>query len=525
MYDGTEFLGVDATATADDKPADTVLTHYLVNGLRFNERGYDRAGGGLLLRSGDPTVSSGVKTGKLYGGVNEMAIRVVPLYLDRIASRVVVDFWIPYGLLGRLSAQLDLEEFGGRASTQGTFNRRWVRLTIETPGLTRPQSGMLMLTWQSTDVIDVTAQSNILTANNESEVIVNLGSGGLYSNDPADFPAFAGAQALGRDNLNSFIALDHVLALDADTAAVTGSEMPVVGGVAYSLYNISTIQPAAYAVQVGYSDDYFDGSELRANIPEFSDVNRRIVAIQERQYRRPVLLSTGGQGRYRTDGNWPDAYRSDWEYVDGDAASPVELMRQSHDYVAGLSTIEVYPALMGVHLVDPPISQTPFIDELSDLWEQRTLAQWTLTLKVEQYQDGSGTPVEIDSRSRVVGIPHLPASALIKTPALHQAYLQRFFAAGEDYQFTHTEGRLQDLDFAAINDLVMTLTVDTTTLDVDKPFDVVLLAEFNSGFTPEYNTTQFRGWGGATKVAVDEYDDPEYLRLTLLYHSTYARRE
>lgn len=526
MYDGQTFRGVDATATEGDKPADTALTHYLVNGIRFTEREYDRAGGGLLLRGGDPTVSSGVRTGKLYGGVNEMAIRVVPLYLDRIASRVVVDFWIPYGLEGRLSAQLDLEDFGGRASVQGSYNRRYVELVIETPALTRPQSGLLMITWQSTDITRVSpAQTDLITAFNESEVTVNLGaSAALYSNDPSDFPSFSGAQALGRDYTTSYVALDHVLALSANQAAVTGNDIDVSAGIAYALYDISTIQPAAYGVRVDYDDDYFDAAELRANIPEFSDVNRRIVAIQERQHRRPVLLSTGGQGRYRTDGNWPDDYRSDWDYADGDASSSVELSRQSHDYVAGLDAIEVYPGLMGVHLIDPPFSEERPGDIFDQIWDQRTVAQWTLTLRVEQYRDGSATPVEIGSISRVVGIPHLPASALLSTPALHQAYLQRFFAAGEDYQFTHTEGRLQEQDFAGINDLVMTLPLDTADLDADKPFDVVLEAEFNSGFTPTYGSTQFRGWGGLSKVDVDEYSDPEYLRMILLYFATYARR-
>lgn len=524
MYDGQTFRGVDATATENDKPADTVLTHYLVNGLRFNEREYDRAGGGLLLDARNPLETDGHKNGKFYSCVNEMIIRPIPLYLDRIPRRVVVDVWIPYGLAGRLSAQLDLEEFGGRASIQGEYGRRYVQLVIETPGLTRPQSGMLMLTWQSLGITRIPAQSDLLTAFSASEVVVNLGPVSLYSNDPGDFPFFTGAQAVGRDNLSSFVGLDHVLATEVNQAAVTGRDLEVVGGTAHALYNIAAVQPGSYHVRIDYADDYFDAGELRANIPEFSDVNRRIVAIQERQHRRPVLLSIGGQGRYRTDGNWPDEYRSDWEYVDGDAAGAVELSRQSHDYVAGLDAIEMYPGVMGAHLIDPPFSERRPGDLFDQLWEQRTLARWTLTLSVEQYQNGSETPVVIDSISRTVGIPHLPASALIDTPALHQMYLQRFAATGEDYQFTHTEGRLQEQDFAALSDLVMTLPVDTTNLDVDRPFDVVLSAQFDDSFTPTYGSTQFRGWGGLVKVPLTEYDDPEYLRLQLIYFSTYARR-
>lgn len=524
MYDGQTFRGVDATATADDKPADTVLTHYLVNGIRFNEREYDRAGGGLLLDARDPLQSDGPKNGKFYSCVNEMIVRVIPLYLDRIPRRVVVDVWIPWGGIGRLSAQLDLEEFGGQGSIQADYDRRLVQLVIETPGLTRPQSGMLIITWQSADVIKPPAQSNLLTAFSESEVAVNLGLVSMYSNDPGDFPFFAGAQAVGRDNQSSFVGLDHVLATDVNRAAVTGRDLEVVGGTAHAVYNISAIQPGSYHVRIDYADDYFDAGEIRANIPEFSDVNRRIVAIQERQHRRPVLLSTGGQGRYRTDGNWPDEYRSDWEYVDGDATSAVELSRQSHDYVAGLDAIEVYPGVMGVHLINPPFSEQRPGDLFDQLWEQRTLAHWTLTLSIEQYQDGSATPVLIDSISRTIVIPHLPAAALLDTPALHQAYLQRFASTGEDYQFTHTEGRLQAQDFAALSDLVISLHVDTTSLDESKPFDVVLSAQFDDSFSPTYGSTQTRGWADLVKVPLAEYNNPEYLRLQLLYFSTYARR-
>ena len=63
MYDGQTFRGVDATAAKRDRPADTVLAHYLVNGLRFNEREFDRAGGGLLLDARNPLESDGPKSG------------------------------------------------------------------------------------------------------------------------------------------------------------------------------------------------------------------------------------------------------------------------------------------------------------------------------------------------------------------------------------------------------------------------------------------------------------------------------
>ena len=523
MFSGDRFYWIDDTATREEAPADTVFTHYLVNNARFIERGYDRAGAGMLMRSGDPESAVAVRTGRIYANVNEMSLRCVPMYFDRIPRRVVVDLYLPFGAPPtQIAAQLDLEEASARSSLSASANRARRRLVLEISGLTRQQSGFLWITMQSIDVTRIPAQSSLSAAFAENETVVNLEAGNdIYEDDVAEFPFWAGAQATGRDSIFSYSAADHVVVNDPNRISVTGlSAVQALGGDT-AVYNISTLQVASYHISVDYDDDYFDGPELRANIPEFSDVNRRIVAIQSRQYERPVLLSTGTQGDYRIGEGWPEAHRQEWRFVDGDATSSVELMRQSHDYVEGLDSIEVYPGLMGIHMIDPPFEDRAGFRFSDRLWEQRSTARWSLTLSVEQYIDADETVV-VSSTTREVAIPHLPCSNLIESPALHQAYWQKFFEEFDEYYYTYTEGQLQPEDLAWITDQV--LQVQVGEIDPRFPFDVVLSAARSADYEPIYGSVPFRGWGGSDKLPLDEFEEPEFLRLQLMYFSVYARR-
>ena len=531
-FDGSQFLGVDALGVADNRPADTAITHYLVNNARYIERGFDSVGNSQLLQDADPTATT-ARTGKFTANVNEMFMKVIPIQFDRIPRRVRVNIWIPYADSGafELSARVDTDDFSGRDFVivdNSTPGPQTFELVIDVPDLARPQSGVVSIGYVTKDVSFLTPIEGPLTnAEPRGFTTIFIPTRDDYEDDQ-NFtnPEWVGRTFSTQDTPQSSFGGDHVRSLGDDTMAITGATAgSLTGSGDLNIAQMTSVQVASYQIDIDYIDDYFDPSELRANVPEFSDVNRRIAAIQNRQFERPVLLSMGPEGRRRVPDGWPNNYRSEWSYADGDDGL-VELHRESHQGDKDLTNLDFFGLFCPVHLVRPPLVKR--LNIVETLYEQRATATWNFTLTVEQVQPDGGNLLVIDvtSRTQRRGVEHLPNANVLDAPILQQAFYQKSFDdASTDYAQTYNEGSLQPQDLQFLLELSLSVPIEGVEgFDRDLPFDVVLSAERDDTVDPVYRFSPPQGFAGSAKDPVGTYFEPEFLRIMLIDFVLYGRR-
>lgn len=531
-FDGSTFLPIADSAVDADSPADTVFSHYLLNNIRYIERGYGRSSCAPLMPIADPE-AAGAWGGKVYCGLREMAVKVIPIEFGAVhgVKKVTVDVYchsITEGSLTgdgwvEVSARLQCNDFSVRGKAL-TSDRHMVRLELDIPVQNRPESGVLYLSVQGKDVV---VESTIGSTTPISKTILFSNDG--YSDDGPSSTNWVGAQMTALATATS--GPEHVIAFNMDAGgddfvATTGVTATIITpGIDAIKYNLPRVEIASYSVNIDYySDEYFEPESLRSNIPEFADINRRFAAAQSTQFERPRLLSIGGQGDYRNDtGAWPDEFRSDWSYVDGDATE-TELMRVSVDSVAQLGLLTIYPVIAAVHLTSPSFDEVANVVTSGTVRNNRTQAAWDLTLKVEQYADGLSAPTEIASSTGRFRIDHYPAAKMLETPLLQQAYYQWSESATDDYELTYKEGVLVGEDEGWFDFLQHTIQSGLGDLVDGVPFDIVLTAVRNEDVTVDYGYTPILGFGSGPRASITEFNDPQYLRLFLLNHSIYFQR-
>lgn len=518
MFDGDDFKGMDEDAVAEEAPLDTALVRYLDNNIRYIERNFDRSSAALLQRIaviGD----AGLWDGKVQTTFAEMWLRVIPIHLDRTARRIEVSmFSNPVGGPFEIVAELQLEEVTQRRVVPGV---RSAQIEFDLPTIERPQAGFLFVGIRS---IDVTAIGTTYTASTDARTV--LTSSGTEYTDPgrASLAGWQLRRATGNETVFQQRVYDHLHGIDNSTMAVGGAD---TGGANATLsdarqYLLPTSQFASVAVAVDYDDDYFNASELRPNIPETSDVVRRIDAIQQRQFQRPRMLSIGTSGvPAPSTGGWPDPWRLDWGWVDGDDAKAdlsVELIQP----IRQLARLIAYPVLFGVHHTDPPYDPLVPFTPFDDLWQRRAKADWSLGLELRKINPG-GTRTVLASASRTVTVGHVPLGQLETLPFLVQAFYRRFGSASDE-TYTYKEGMLGGLDEQFLQDFALLIEVAEESLPLI-PLELAITAELNDSRAPEYNFRPPQGFGGGTKFPPDTYNDPKFLRLYLVGHSVYLQRE
>lgn len=534
-FDGSTFLPIADSAVSADKPADTAFSHYIWNNIQYIERGYDRSACAPIMPIADPA-TTGPWGGKIYCGLRKMAVKVIPIEFGSVygVEKVVIDVYChsfgedfinPNGSTGvsgwaEISAKLQCSNFSVSEDVL-MDGRNMVRIELNIPAQNRPESGILFLSVQGKDVQFVEPVGNAYAPSRTLIFSSNVydDTGGPNGTD------WVGAQLTGIETTSS--GPEHLISLSDDFMVTTGVSASVIVS-APSLssvqYNLPRTEIASYSINIDYySDEYFEPESLRANIPEFADIARRFAAVQSTQFERPRLLSIGGQGDYRQDtGTWPEEFRSDWSYVDGDDTEK-ELMRVSVDSIAQLGLLTIYPVIAAVHLTEPSFDELSDVAIPSTIRNSRTQAAWDLTLKVEQYDD-SATPDEIASRTSRFRIDHYPAAKVLETPFLQQAYYQWSESATSDYELTYKEGVLVGRDEGWFEFLQHTLQSGLDGLTDDVPFDIVLTAVRNDSVAVDYGYIPIQGFSSDLREVVDEYSDPQYLRLFLLNHSIYFQR-
>ena len=530
-FDGTQFRGVDDEATDPGSPVDTALVHYLSNGLEYIERGFDRCGLALRCRIPDFEAATLDPLARTLTSVQESSFLAVPMFFERPPEQLRLDFLSVQTAFFAEVLGYDIE-IGARLECEtDTFSDvitvdeddEEYSMTLDTTSIDVGQSAILYLHCRALGVAQSGGTYSSVGAPTSTTINIHDETDIFDEGDPtADQPGTSDDWppiiSLGRvDNLET--GADHVLTLD-------DSEMSATGISADNLQTIDNTESAqshempwtymaSVHVSVDYQREYFDGSELRQNIDEESQVARRISVNQRRQHERSKLVSVGTGGTYRaTDDGWPKAHRSGWTYADTDRGSS-ELVRESIPWMPGVDAFDIHLLIVAAGLSRPDYDTFRVGDDLLAFLQSNANRQsWSITAAIEQLQNGSTAPVSINSTERSQSFRHLPVTRSIDTPILHQSYYQEYFDIEPEYRFTYREGQLMARDDDLITPVTMTVRVPSGEID-DVPMDVIIDVE-SSDYDPEFLPTD--GFAGSRGF------DPRG-RLYCVGYSIYARRE
>lgn len=552
-FDGTEWVGVDEFATDGFRdPADTALANRLASNQRWIEASFDRCGLATLIDGGEP-ITVDVPLGRPLASVQETTWLYVPLDFDRKPDKVEVILSAQAQTQGssapsvEIWAYLEAEEFTVARQhiiSEDSDLQPLIAIEFDDLPATRPQSCILRLTVRSLTATATGTSRTQADAYSETLLYVGSGAGTPYVDElpSAQQPTTVSkdAQITSRGFAQRNDGADHALSMQnaAKFGSLANRGIELAGSDARSyaenggLTNFSEITRAHVSylmarnvtLRIGYDAEYFRKSELRSNIQELADVNRRLIAVNTRQWERPRLVSIGEEGRRLPSTStelWPTNYRSMWRHADRDNTG-TEIVRIACAPEPDFRSAKISVVLAGIHLMEPPIQDTAVgsQDRLVDqLMRQRTTAGWLLTAQIEQLVSGTTLADHGTTEERVV-IDHVPCSLSRHFPLLQSAYFQRFWASASDYRFTYREGQLYGGDLRFLE--VSTLTVRPTGgLDLSLPFDLVVYASPTST-DPIYRTAAQSSAGA--KPSPEQYFDDQYVRLLKVGHSAYLRR-
>lgn len=552
-FDGTEWVGVDEFATAGGgDPVDTALANRLASNQRWIEASFDRCGLATLIDGGAPMLVD-VPMGRPLASVEETTWLYVPLDFDRKPDKVEVILSAQAQIQGasdpsiEIWAYLEAEEFTVARQhiiSEDSDLQPLITLTFNDLPATRPQSCILRLAVRSLTAGGTGTPSAQADAYSETLLYVGSGAGTPYVDES---PATQQPTAVSKDTQITSRAFpqrndsaDHALSMGnvAKFGSLANRGIELAGSDARNFVqtggpagiseihrsHVSYLMVRNVTLRIGYDAEYFRKSELRSNIQELADVNRRLIAINTRQWERPRLVSIGEEGRRLPSTStelWPTNYRSLWRHADRDN-SMTEIVRIACAPEPDFRSAKISVVLAGIHLMEPPIQDTAVGSQehlVDQLMRQRTTAGWMLTAQIEQLVSGS-TPADHGTTEDLVVVDHVPCSLSRHFPLLQSAYFQRFWSSGSDYRFTYREGQLYGGDLRFLE--VATLTVRPTGgLDLSLPFDLVVYASPTST-APIYRTAAQSSVGA--KPSPEAYFDDQYVRLLKVGHSAYLRR-
>lgn len=554
-FDGSEWLGIDEDAYDDAAPADAALTQRLNSNARWIEGSFDRCSLATLLDGGAP-LTADVPLGRPLASIQETTWLYVPLDFDRRPTTLQVLIGCQAQTQGTTSdpsieiwAYLEGEEF--TVARQAVINEddtydSVLEITFDDIPATRPQSAVLRLAVRS--LTSETIGGGSTQADAYSRTLFYKDGGGGGGGAPYDDES-PGTDQPTTDSLDvqttsrifgqNDDGADHAISMQNSSkfGGLGNKGMELAGYDAYQLFELAGFVSASrvyrshtsylmvrnVSLRISYLDDYFRQSELRSNIQELSDVNRRHVAVNTRQWERPRLLSIGEEGRRLPSASpslWPANYRSLWTHADRDNAE-TEIVRIACAPDSSMSSIQVNVVNAGVHMMDPPAPDRGFLPEsaLSNLMRARTTAQWEMVARIEQWKTGT-TPDVVGENSQFVSVDHFPVVLSPFFPLLQSAYFQRFWTTTSDYRFTYREGQLYEHDLRILGIIALTVSPGND-FDPDLPYDVVVAAK-PTGDDPIYRWS--RAATAGSKGPPDQYFANQYLRILKLGHSAYLRR-
>ena len=540
-FDGSQFYGIDDSATGEDAPVDTALVHYLVNSLRFFQRGRDRAGLPLLCRVADYAEFD--PESKIIAGANAMWWHATPLVFSGTPERVridilqtVNDFFDGADALIEVTARIEpgdgspaVEE---RILLDDDSNRR-ERLVLEFGGADFSGAATLYLGVEAKEVqVDTADAFEVFQRDVGSIAVQNIppaSSAPEYNEGDPDKPQPSSAGAMhpavtSTTNLTREVGTDHLLFLGevgdrkdmAIHATQTLAGFPGNG----ATFMLPWLNVGAIHLEVDYRSRFFEPEELRSNIVEKTEVASRISAAQEEILTAPRLASIGTVGEYgSTSDRWPVGHRKSWAKAGPDEGVGVEVIRESVAYQKLLSGLEVRLLVYGVDMSE---SRFPALDDPDRVVERlerfRSLNDWESTIHIDQWRDGSLDRIASTGGGQTE-ITHYPASVHRALPMTTQIYHRQNADDGDGDRYTYREGQMTGADVQ----LLQTLTVEAQIPENIReelsgrgdPFDVVVELE-PVGDTRRVWTNN-SGWAEVSRAEQEIF-------LYVIGHSIYTRR-
>jgi hypothetical protein len=249
---------------------------------------------------------------------------------------------------------------------------------------------------------------------------------------------------------------------------------------------MSYAQLKGLAIRTAYNGQgLYTPSELRANIPEVSEVAQKHLRLQDEIYLRPGVLAigTGGKIGGNATAGWPGRYRQSWDFVKGDDTATLIASAIAPCFAPEHWTLRAL--FIGTHSVADSGSTEG--DTITEIVERAATATWELTFDVRQ----SLTTVATDSLR--FSATHYPVDTRLTSRFLYQQYWAQRIDFTEDNYFTYREGLLYREDFDFVQEVSVPLSgagVDWAQpggdVDFDLPIDFRVQLERVASVTPTY---------------------------------------
>lgn len=521
----------DGIDTNDAAPLDTALHNRIRSNTERMEQGADRVGLHLLLDAPDPD-SASTPDGRPIVSVNGGRFLCIPLIFQRSPKKITVHIGADVRAFGQASADMtftaQLTNSSGNSSqadatVSGASGFSAYRIELEDLESFGDSSATLWLWATSNDVDEVRDAMN--SASGIDRTILR-GDGTPYamesastSGQPLDGASQQDVLVTTKELPSSIRRADHLVSLE-DTGDSIDDTMVLSGSRAELFENranegAAQVESASFAqirsanIRIDYEQERLRKSDLRANIVEDGAVMRRHAKAVENQYTHGRLVSIGSGGQFRPESQgWPQGYRSQWTYVDGDSGG--ELLRESVGPIKDAGLVLVSLAVVPVWLKDPADTG---LGQFIQFANRSAVAQWEFSCAVEQLQAGSATPVAIESSDQTREIDHYGVVHDERWPVLSQAYYQRYFPDRDPYAFTYQEGVLSGEDDRFVGVQSLGVEVDASgSFEGMLPFDVKVSAS---------RTAEGAEFFGPRR---SEFGSDQYLRLIYVGHSIQVSR-
>jgi hypothetical protein len=279
------------------------------------------------------------------------------------------------------------------------------------------------------------------------------------------------------------IRIDNAIKLGTDMGVYPTIIAPLISG---WLRPLSYAQLKGIAIRTTYNGQgLYTPSELRANIPEVSEVAQKHLRLQDEIYLRPGVLAigTGGKIGGNATAGWPGRYRQSWDFVKGDDTATLIASAIAPCFAPEHWTLRAL--FIGTHSVADSGSTEG--DTITEIVERAATATWELTFDVRQ----SLTTVATDSLR--FSATHYPVDTRLTSRFLYQQYWAQRIDFTEDNYFTYREGLLYREDFDFVQEVSVPLSgagVDWAQpggdVDFDLPIDFRVQLERVASVTPTY---------------------------------------